>query len=376
MKIVDDKTRNVLLAFAIVFIVGAILVLKNPFVQEQPVLPQAQEQALQGEPEPSPYPVAPEIIGIKGWINSEPLTLSALRGKIVLVDFWTYSCINCIRTLPYLKQWHEKYSNTGFVLIGVHSPEFDFEKKLENVQKAVDEFGIAYPIALDSDMETWKNYKNHFWPAKYLIDADGKIRYTHFGEGNYEETEQKIQELLEEAMQGQIDVEITKEEEKNGEAGFFRTRELYAGYTFGGDYLGNPGGFSREKTGVYTDPQEHVDGKMYLQGEWAHYPEYVKHARTTDALADYVAIKYIASEVNIVAGAAPQPYKVYITLDGVDLTNRYAGKDVQFTEEGKAFIEVLENKLYNVINGPLGIRELKLYSDSNDFLLYTFTFGG
>lgn len=373
----DDKARKILLASAVVLIIAAILILKNPFANEPPIFPRAEgEQSLDGEQAKNPYPTAPEIIGIQDWINSEPLKLAALRGKVVLVDFWTYSCINCIRTLPYLKQWHEKYSDKGFVLIGVHSPEFDFEKKLENVQMAVDEFELAYPVALDSDMETWRNYKNRFWPAKYLIDADGKIRYTHFGEGAYEETEQKIQELLEEAMKQEIDIDITKEEPKSGEAGFFRTRELYAGYAFGGDYLGNPNGFSQEKTGVYTDQQEHLDGKIYLHGEWTHYPEFVRHARTTEAIEDYVAIKYLASEVNIVAGKGTQPYNIYITLDGVDLTNRYAGKDVQFTEEGKAFIEVTENRLYNVINGPLGIRELKLYSDSNEFSLYTFTFGG
>ncbi|MBI4044546.1 MAG: redoxin domain-containing protein [Candidatus Diapherotrites archaeon] len=373
----DDKAHKILLAAAVVLIIAAILFLKNPFVQEPPVLPQTQEnESPERKEEPSPYPVAPEIIGIQGWINSEPLTLASLRGKVVLVDFWTYSCINCIRTLPYLKQWHEKYSDMGFVLIGVHSPEFDFEKKPENVQMAANEFSLTYPIALDSDMETWRNYKNRFWPAKYLIDAEGRIRYTHFGEGAYEETEQKIQELLEEAMQKEIDVELTKEEEKSGEAGFFRTREIYAGHSFGVDYLGNPEGFSIEKTGAYTDTPEHVDGKMYLHGEWAHYPEFVKHARTTTAPEDYIAVKYLASEVNIVAGKGTQPYKIYITLDGVDLTDRYAGKDIQFTEEGKAFIEVLENKLYNVVNGPLGIRELKLYSDSNEFSLYTFTFGG
>lgn len=373
----NDKIRNPLLVLAVILIVGAILILKNPFAQEHPILPQVpQQQGLQELEEPNPHPIAPEIIGIQAWINSEPLTLAGLRGKVVLVDFWTYSCINCIRTLPYLKQWHEKYSDKGFVLIGLHSPEFDFEKKLENVQMAVNEFALTYPVALDSDMQTWKNYKNRFWPAKYLIDSDGRIRYTHFGEGAYEETEQKIQELLEESMKQEIDIEITQEEQKTGQAGFFRTREIYAGYLFGENYLGNPEGFAIETAKKYADTQEHQEGKLYLQGEWIHSGEFVHHARNTDSPGDYIAIKYLAAEVNIVAGAGQQTYKIYITLDGIDLTDRYAGKDVQITEEGKAFIEVTGNKLYNVINGPLGTRELKLYSDSNEFSLYTFTFGG
>lgn len=139
---------------------------------------------------------APEFAGIFKWLGTEPLTIQQLRGKVVLVDFWTYTCINCIRTLPHIVSWHEKYKDQGFVVIGVHTPEFEFEKKTENVLQAMKQYNIRYPVAQDNDYKTWRAYDNQYWPAKYLIDKDGNIRYTHFGEGAYEETEANIQKLL------------------------------------------------------------------------------------------------------------------------------------------------------------------------------------
>ncbi len=145
---------------------------------------------------------SPELQGIKGWINSDPLTIAGLKGKVVLVDFWTYSCVNCIRTLPYLSTWYAKYSSAGFVIIGVHSPEFDFEKSYDNVKSAVERYGIRYPVALDSDHATWDAFRNSFWPRDCLIDAQGNIRYSHIGEGDYTGTELAIQQLLRETNPG------------------------------------------------------------------------------------------------------------------------------------------------------------------------------
>ncbi|MGQ4495619.1 cytochrome c biogenesis protein DipZ [Dermabacteraceae bacterium P13101] len=139
---------------------------------------------------------APELVGLTDWINSKPLTLEELRGKVVLIDFWTYSCINCIRTQPYLNSWYDTYHDKGLVIIGVHAPEFAFEKVPANVQRAVKEENIKYPVALDNDFETWRAYRNQYWPAKYLIDKNGNVRFAHFGEGGYSEMEQKIKDLL------------------------------------------------------------------------------------------------------------------------------------------------------------------------------------
>ena len=141
------------------------------------------------------YP-APEITGIEKWLNSEPLTLQQLKGKVVLVDFWTYTCINCIRTLPYVKSWHEKYKDQGLVVIGVHTPEFPYERSTENVMEALKRFDIKYPVAQDNKYETWGAYKNRYWPAAYLINKKGQVVYLHYGEGRYEETEAAIRALL------------------------------------------------------------------------------------------------------------------------------------------------------------------------------------
>ena len=142
---------------------------------------------------------APEFSDTQEWINSEPLSMESLRGKVVLIDFWTYSCINCIRTLPFLQTWHERYADEGLVIVGVHTPEFEFEKIYDNVVDATIEMGVAWPVVQDNNFSVWRSYSNRFWPAKYLIDANGEIRYRHFGEGKYAETEQEIRKLLEEA---------------------------------------------------------------------------------------------------------------------------------------------------------------------------------
>ena len=144
----------------------------------------------------------PSLDGAVQWLNSEPLTAEQLRGKVVLVDFWTYSCINCIRTVPYVRAWAEKYKDQGLVVIGVHAPEFAFEKRIHNVERAIRNFGITYPVAVDNDFKIWRAFGNSYWPAHYFIDAEGRIRHHHFGEGDYEESEQVIQELLAEAKGG------------------------------------------------------------------------------------------------------------------------------------------------------------------------------
>lgn len=145
---------------------------------------------------PATAPAAPEFTGIEKWLNSEPLTMESLRGKVVLVDFWTYTCINCIRTLPYVTSWYQKYKDQGLVVVGVHTPEFPFERSTPNVEKALQRFGITYPVAQDNRYATWTAYRNQYWPAAYLIDKQGKVVYSHFGEGRYKETEAEIQRLL------------------------------------------------------------------------------------------------------------------------------------------------------------------------------------
>ena len=201
---------------------------------------------------PSPSPIGPDLRGITAWINSDPLTLQQLKGKVVLIDFWTYTCINCIRTLPYLTSWDEKYRDKGLVIIGVHSPEFDFEKELGNVKAAVEKYNIQYPVALDNEYATWQAFDNHYWPHKFLFNKDGEMVYDHIGEGAYEETEAKIQDLLQELGQA-VDMPLTPETPRPS---LYQTPELYAGYAFtaGRIPLGNPEGQIPETVQTYALP--------------------------------------------------------------------------------------------------------------------------
>src|SRR3989338_3088212 len=206
------------------------------------------------------YRKAPNFAGIEKWINSMPLTMDRLNGKVVLVDFWTYTCINCIRTIPYLNEWDKKYRNDGLVIVGVHTPEFEFEKKYENVLKAVSEYQIKYPVAQDNNYATWSAYQNRYWPHKYLIDMDGYIRYDHIGEGNYDETEKMIQVLLKERMERIKRIEYNKPDisqpQNTINVDFYNinTPEIYFGYKFSRGNFGNPEGIKPNQIVDYKFP--------------------------------------------------------------------------------------------------------------------------
>ncbi|MFQ6030322.1 MAG: redoxin domain-containing protein, partial [Dehalococcoidia bacterium] len=185
------------------------------------------------------FPVAAEVEGIHHWLNSEPLTIAELEGKVVLIDFWTYTCVNCIRTFPFLKQWHAQYADDGLVILGIHTPEFEFEQNPQNVVQAVQNNGITWPVALDNDYVTWDNYSNLYWPAKYLIDSNGLVRNKRFGEGGYAAIEENLRELLVEAGADLSDDPFTAWRDHYLDPHFQRnpdatvTPELYAGYERG-----------------------------------------------------------------------------------------------------------------------------------------------
>jgi len=255
----------------------------------------------------SQFKLAPELARINGYINTEPVTLADLKGKVVLVDFWTYSCINCIRTIPYLNAWQEKYADQGLVIVGVHTPEFEFEKDYNNVRAAVDKFGIKYPVVQDNEKGTWQAYENQYWPRKYLIDDEGYIRYDHIGEGAYAETEKVIQSLLTEraAAAGQnvtINGSISRPENAQS-VDFYRinTPELYFGYSFARAQLGNPEGFKPGQVVKYTIPEgELKPNAIYLEGEWKN------HADSMELQSEvgHIVLVYSAKAVNIVAGGS------------------------------------------------------------------------
>ena len=334
-----------------------------------------------------------ELRGLGSWINSDPFTLYELRGKVLLIDFWTYTCVNCIRTFPYLKGWHKKYSDHGLVILGVHTPEFAFEKIFENVDTAVSDFGIEYAVAQDNDYQTWRAFNNRYWPAKYLLNKDGVIQYQHFGEGGYIETESAIRALLEEAG---FDISKIPETSHNGDGDSQaallnknQTRELYAGTArnyktnfFYPPYVGNEEYFSDfrssswKKEISFEDPGDREKDRFYVNGEWDREKEYLKHSRETDDYSDYVSFRFSASEVNAVLGTGSKPYKVIVTLEEEALEVSEAGPDVQFSDEGESFIIVDRSMMFRLVElMSFQTRELKLSSNSEDFSIYAFTFG-
>src|SRR3989344_8799847 len=378
-----DSIRRVILAAVLIMIVVVIFQLQKsnapiphgvPSEEGNPLPNPAPEKVLEG----ISYPKAPEFAGIATWINSEPLTLEGLKGKVVLVDFWTYSCINCIRTLPYLKEWWRKYQDNGFVLVGVHTPEFEFEKDTEKVKKAMAKYGVTYPVAQDNSYGTWNAYQNRWWPRKFLIDKDGYIRYDHIGEGGYDETEAKIVELLNEMGQQVVLEKTTVEEIEESQDPLIvrghQTPELYAGYQFARLPPGNQEGFQPEQTVEYKLPSTALrDDVIYLDGRWKNKWDNLQYAGEGKGK---VVLKFSAQSLNIVISPTGA-HEVDVMLDGAYLTIENAGSDVLFDAYGRSYLSVEEAQLYNVIGGknPYGTYTITFETDSNDFAFNSFTFG-
>ncbi|MBI5225582.1 thioredoxin family protein [Candidatus Micrarchaeota archaeon] len=317
-------------------------------------------------------PTAPEIIGISNWINSKPLSLESLRGKVVLVDFWTYSCINCQRTIPFLNGWDEKYGKDGLVIIGVHTPEFEFEKKLENVKAAVIKASVKYPVAMDNDYLTWKAYKNNYWPRKYLIDAQGRIRYDHIGEGGYEETEMMIQKLLLERIDSlKFNGTAFSQIKELTPANRGQSPETYAGYGFARAELGNVEGFKPDEIVNYAYPKSVPIEAITLEGKWKNNYGNLEHVGNGSGKIGY---KFKASKVFLVTEGKSS---ATILLNGKYLDNWNKGEDVQIDMEGKSTVEFLEPRMYRLIGGNLEFGEnlLELETSGDGFAIYAFTFG-
>ena len=319
----------------------------------------------------SQFKRAPDVVGIAHYLNTTPDELmKEIEGKVVLYDIWTYSCINCIRTLPYITAWNDKYSDEGLLIIGVHSPEFEFEKNKENVELAMAKHGITYPVVMDNDWETWKAFENRYWPRKYIADHEGFIRYDHIGEGAYQETEKIIQQLLKERSSS-LGVQITAAESlvdiEEFEHTSFRTPELYFGYKLaqGRSQLGSSEGFNQNKIITYSEPGKLDLHKFYLVGTWKNLEEGMK----LESDSGSIKVLYHAKEVNIVTS---NNANLEIFLDGVPLDSQYAGDDI---ESGNK-ISVSEPDLYNIIKSEKSsTHELEIKIDQKDFEIYTFTFG-
>ena len=315
----------------------------------------------------SRFDKAPELVGIAGYINTDSDIQEKIKGKVVLYDIWTYSCINCQRTIPYITAWDEKYSNQGLVIIGIHSPEFEFEKDINNVRAAVEKFGINYPVVLDNDKQTWDAFENRYWPRKYLADDEGYIRYDHIGEGAYEETEKIIQQLLQErAERLGLSVEsaqplVNLEEFEHGS----RTPELYFGYdfAFGRSQIGNPEGFRPQQEVTYAIPEKLDADKFYMEGIWKNLDDRMILVSESGR----IILPYFAKQVNIVAGGDS---RLEIFLDGEKITE-LAGTDVN--PDGSVSINT--PTLYNLVSSEESSPHVIEIRAKSGFEIYTFTFG-
>jgi cytochrome c biogenesis protein CcdA/thiol-disulfide isomerase/thioredoxin len=273
--------------------------------------------ATEGGDELQDFGPAPEFTGIEGWLNSGPLSMEKLRGKVVVLDFWTYSCINCLRTLPYLKRWDEAYRDKGLVLVGVHSPEFAFERERSNVEDAVDRLGLEYPIALDTDFGTWEAWGNRYWPAKYFVDREGHVRYAHFGEGDYEKSERVIRELLDEPdLTGPVSGDVTAPT-----AGMdLGTPETYLGYGRLERFSGSP--VKPDEEAEYEFPASLPFNGLAYDGRWR-----VEEERIVAGRDARLRLSFRARSVNLVMGIDDRPGAVEVYVDGERQRRVEVGRD-------------------------------------------------
>lgn len=319
----------------------------------------------------SRFKMAPDLVGIAHYLNTSPEQLEKeIEGKVVLYDIWTYSCINCIRTLPYITAWDDKYSDQGLLIVGIHSPEFEFEKNPDNVQLSIDKHGINYPVVMDNDMETWKAFENRYWPRKYIADHEGYIRYDHIGEGAYQETEKVIQQLLKERSEAlgiQVASAASLVDIEEFEHSLFRTPELYFGYKFAQNrnQLGSEEGFQPGKIVTYSEPEKINLHNFYPVGQWKNYDD------SMELISEKGSIKllYNAKEVNIVTDGDAE---LEIILDGEPVSTKYLGSDLS----SSSMLSVSEPNLYNIISSDeSSTHELEIKVVGKGFQIFTYTFG-
>ena len=325
------------------------------------------------------YPPAVELVNPSGFVNTPdgaPISIGQYIGKdVVMIDFMTYSCINCQRTFPYLTAWYGKYKDQGLVIIGIHTPEFEFEKVYANVQKEMARYGITFPVVLDNDYGTWNAYQNQYWPRKYMIDIDGYVVYDHIGEGEYVETEQEIKNLLQErdtrlGIPVPADLIDSVSVSPSGTAGSIQTNspETYFGANRN-QYIGNG---AQGKTGIqnFILPNSFASNMFYFSGSWNVLGEY---AQGQSAGSGFV-YPYTAKDVYVVASASTQVV-AEVTLDGLPVPANLRGTDV-YVNGGKTFVKIQDSRLYNLVTGTnMEAHTLRVMSQSAGLEVFTLTFG-
>ena len=357
------KANLLLLAAILASTVGAPIetLAANKSVARQ-MTPGAVQLPIEGE--------LPSLGGATGWLNSPPLTADGLRGKVVLIDVWTYTCINWLRTLPYVRAWAEKYKNQGLVVIGVHAPEFAFEKNLDNVRRAAKDMRVDYPIAIDSDHALWRALKNQYWPALYFVDAQGKIRHHHFGEGEYERSERVIQQLLSEAGMRGIGQELVSVDARGAEVaadwGSLKSPENYVGYDRTENFASS-GGAVLDKQRIYAVPARLRLNQWALSGDWT----VQKQATVLNQANGRIAYRFHARDLHLVMGPAARGTSVRfrVLIDGKPPGAAH-GIDVDDKGNGT----VTEQRLYQLIRQPKPIAERQFEIEFLDSGVETFAF--
>lgn len=315
----------------------------------------------------------PELAGAVQWLNSPALSAQALKGKVVLVDFWTYSCINCLRTLPYVEAWAQKYRDQGLVVIGVHSPEFAFEQNVDNVQAAMRKLGVTYPVAIDNEFKIWRSFDNQYWPAHYFADAEGHIRFHHFGEGNYAESERVIQQLLREAGRKDVPTDLVKTDASGVQQGMdasdMQSPETYIGYQRAQNFAASPAA-SADQSARYQLPGQWQLNQWGLEGQWQIGAEQAALERA----GGKIAYRFHARDLHLVLGpdSAGQPVRFRVTIDG-QAPDAAHGSDVAPDGSGT----VTEQRLYQLIrqSGPVGDHTFSIEFLDPGVHAYAFTFG-
>lgn len=340
-------------------------------------LPAGAAAAQDGKPPPSaPLPVEgqmPTLAGASGWLNSPPLATEGLRGKVVLVDFWTYSCINWLRTLPHVRAWAEKYRSQGLVVIGVHSPEFEFEKDVDNVRRAAKDMRVDYPVAIDSAFAVWRAFDNNYWPATYVVDAQGRIRHHHFGEGGYERIERVIQQLLAEAGAGAGEGKLVSVDARGAEIAAdweqLKSPETYIGEARG-ERFASSGATRRAQRAEFALPGRFRLDDWGLAGAWTRQREFaVSHAPGAR-----IAYRFHARDLHLVMGPAVRgtPVRFRVLVDG-----KPPGADHGIDVDAQGMGTVSEPRLYQLVRqkGPIDDRQFEIEFLDPGVEAYVFTFG-
>jgi thiol-disulfide isomerase/thioredoxin len=360
------KANQLLLTAMLASAIGApIETLAQDKSVVQKVMPAAVRLPIEGE--------LPSLGGATRWLNSPPLTTAGLRGKVVLIDVWTYTCINWLRSLPYVRAWAEKYKNQGLVVIGVHAPEFAFEKNIDNVRRAAKDMRVDYPIAIDNDYAIWRALKNEYWPALYFVDVQGRIRHHHFGEGEYEQSERIIQQLLAEAGIGGIGHELVSVDARGTEAaadwGSLKSPENYVGYERTENFA-SPGSAVLDKRGVYAVPARLRLNHWALSGDWT----VGKQATVLNKANGRIAYRFHARDLHLVMGPAARGTSVRfrVLIDGKPPGAAH-GIDVDDKGNGT----VTEQRLYQLIRQPKPIadRQFEIEFLDSGVEAFAFTFG-